>query len=345
MAIRKKKTEIKRLISAFEAEANKFHDLRLSTVYREKNKIVNERRFERNNHIIMLWQYYGIMSDAHQVTMDVLDRHPIWGVLGAELSAYSLLEGETCQLFMRMANRAGALFSEKERDKIKSRQLEELVEKKMKSSEGKPVCAHNTANASIWLNYLLYYISKVRPFSSDLTRIDLDPFTLSLMALEDLLENEIIQKVDKSMTRLEDINFKVAVSFPGEKRAYVADVVNELKSAYGKDSVFYDFDYQSQLARPNLDTYIQNIYRNQADLLVVFLCEDYTQKQWCGLEWRAVRDIIKHKEDQRIMFVKFDDASIDGVFSIDGYIDASYHDEKKVAQFIHERIELMAENA
>lgn len=345
MAIRKKKTEIKRLISAFEAEANKFHDLKLSTIYREGNKIVNDMVFEEKNHIIMLWQYYGIISDANELTMDVLNRHPIWGILGAELSAYSLLEGETCKLFLRMANRAGDLFSEKEINEIKSRQLKELIEDQMKKSEGKPVCAHNSANASLWLNYLLFYISKIKPYSSNLTRIDLDPFTLSLMALEDLLENEIIQKVDKSMTRLKDINFKVAVSFPGEKRTYVAKVVEQLKLRYGKDAVFYDFDYQSQLARPNLDIYLQDIYRNQSDLVVVFLCEDYMRKQWCGLEWRAVRDIIKHKEDDRIMFVKFDNASIDGVFSIDGYIDASYHDERKVAKFIHERVSLIEKNA
>lgn len=346
MAIRKKKNEIKRLIAAFEEQANKFHDLRLSTVYRKKNKIVNERQFDKKNHIIMLWQYYGLMSDTHKFTMDVINRHEIWGVLGAELSAYSLLEGETCHLFIRMANRAGALFSEKEREKIKSKQLEELVAEGISNPEGgKPVCAHNTANASIWLHYLLYFISKIRPNSADLTRIDIDPFTLSLMALEDLLENEMIQKVDKSTTKLEDINFKVALSFPGEKRPYVANVVEQLKRVFGADFIFYDFDYQSQLARPNLDTYLQNIYRNQADLVVVFLCEDYTKKQWCGLEWRAIRDIIKHKEDDKVMFIKFDNASVEGVFSIDGYIDATYHDENSVAQFITERVNLLAENA
>ncbi|PMO70583.1 TIR domain-containing protein [Vibrio genomosp. F6] len=155
----------------------------------------------------------------------------------------------------------------------------------------------------------------------------------------------MIQKVDKSKTKLEDINFKVALSFPGEKRSYIANVVEQLKSVHGADSIFYDFDYQSQLARPNLDTYLQNIYRNQADLVVVFLCEDYTQKQWCGLEWRAIRDIIKHKEDDKVMFIKFDSASVEGVFSIDGYIDATYHNENNVAQFITERIKLLAGDA
>ncbi|OOF00453.1 disease resistance protein [Salinivibrio sp. IB643] len=151
--------------------------------------------------------------------------------------------------------------------------------------------------------------------------------------------------MDKSTTKLEDINFKVALSFPGEKRPYVANVVEKLKRVFGTDSIFYDFDYQSQLARPNLDTYLQSIYRDQADLVVVFLCEDYIKKQWCGLEWRAIRDIIKHKEDDKVMFINFDNANVEGVFSIDGYIDATYHDENSVAQFITERVNLFADNA
>ncbi|EAW26439.1 hypothetical protein ATW7_11120 [Alteromonadales bacterium TW-7] len=164
MAIRKKKNEIKRLIEVFEEQANKFHDLKISTIYRKKNKFVDIHQFDKNHHVIMLWQYSGVMSDAHQMTMDLLNRHEIWGVLSAELSAYSLLEGEACQLFMRMANRAGALFTEKEREKLKSKQLKELVAEGLDNSEGKPVCVHNSANASVWLHYLLYYISKVRTF-------------------------------------------------------------------------------------------------------------------------------------------------------------------------------------
>jgi hypothetical protein len=129
------------------------------------------------------------------------------------------------------------------------------------------------------------------------------------------------------------------MSFPGEKRAYVSEVVEALRKTTGQDSVFYDYDYQSQLARPNLDTLLQCIYRNQSELIIVFLCAEYTQKQWCGLEWRAIRDIIKSKNDERVMFVRFDDAPVDGVLSIDGYIDARVHSASQLAKFIMERLD------
>lgn len=32
------------------------------------------------------------------------------------------------------------------------------------------------------------------------------------------------------------------------------------------------------------------------------------------LEWRAIRDLIKFKRDDQIMFVRFDDAQVEGVF-------------------------------
>ena len=132
------------------------------------------------------------------------------------------------------------------------------------------------------------------------------------------------------------------MSFPAEKREFVNDIVNVLRSTHGRDAIFYDYDYQAQLARTNLDTLLQDIYRNRSDLIVVFLCKEYAEKQWCGLEWRAIRDIIKSKEDDRVMFIRFDNASINGVFALDGYIDGNNFSAKEVADFISERLTLLS---
>jgi len=174
-------------------------------------------------------------------------------------------------------------------------------------------------------------------------KIEPDPFSLSLLALERLAEDRAIGKVDRSTRRVTDIKFKVAMSFPGERRAYVAEVVGALRQVVGPDSIFYDYDYQAQLARPNLDTLLQDIYRNRSQLIVVLLCAEYAQKQWCGLEWRAVRDIIKAKEDDRVMFIRFDDSAVDGVLSIDGYVDARIFDADDVAKFIVQRLSQLPE--
>jgi TIR domain len=140
--------------------------------------------------------------------------------------------------------------------------------------------------------------------------------------------------------RVEEMRFKVALSFPGERREYVAAVAQELKQRLGDGVVFYDRDFTAQLARPNLDTLLQRIYLSNSDLVVVFLSEDYERKQWCGLEWRAIRAIIKNKSDHALMFMRFDDAIITGSFSIDGYVDLKDYSPVQAARMIVERVRL-----
>jgi hypothetical protein len=140
--------------------------------------------------------------------------------------------------------------------------------------------------------------------------------------------------------RVEEMRFRVALSFPGEKREYVAAVAAEVKKRLGRDTVFYDRDFTAQLARPNLDTLLQRIYLSNSDLVVVFLCAEYERKEWCGLEWRAIRNIIKNKNDHAIMFMRFDHADISGAFSIDGYVDLDEFTPLEAARMIVERVRL-----
>ena len=139
--------------------------------------------------------------------------------------------------------------------------------------------------------------------------------------------------------------FDVSLSFPGEVRQYIETVARQLVRILGNNTVFYDNFYKSQLAMPNLDTALQDLYGNRSRLIVVFLSEDYANKKWCGIEFRAIREIINAKQDEMVMFVRFDDAPVKGVFSHDGYIDANKHSEIEVASMIHERVRLHQSSA
>ena len=135
-------------------------------------------------------------------------------------------------------------------------------------------------------------------------------------------------------------SFEVALSFPGEIRPLVEEVALHLERMIGPNAYFYDNNYVSQLARPGLDILLQDIYRKRAKLIVVFLNADYQRKNWCGIEFRAIRDIIAERENHRIMFVRTDDGVVDGVFDTDGYVDARRHSAAALAKFIQERVEL-----
>ncbi len=135
--------------------------------------------------------------------------------------------------------------------------------------------------------------------------------------------------------------FEVALSFPGEVRSLVEEMARHLEQLIGPNAYFYDNNYVSQLARPSLDTFLQDIFRNRAKLIVVILSADYQRKNWCGIEFRAIRDIIAARENNRIMFIRTDDGAVEGVFATDGYVDSRRHDAAALAGFIQERVRLL----
>ena len=134
--------------------------------------------------------------------------------------------------------------------------------------------------------------------------------------------------------------FDVSFTFAGESRDIVEQVVKELEEILGKDHIFYDNNYISQLARPSLDILLQDIYRNRSKLIVAFLCKKYQDNMWCGLEFRVIREIIMEKEINKIMYIRTDTGHVDGVFNTDGYIDVTKFSPLQIAKFINERLSL-----
>src|SRR6185295_14266995 len=122
---------------------------------------------------------------------------------------------------------------------------------------------------------------------------------------------------DPLRPRAGDRRFAVALSFPGELRETALAIAEDLAATLGKQCVFYDRYYQAELARPDSDLYLQSIYHDHSELIVDFLSRSYEQKDWCGLEWRAIRDLIKSRQSDRILLLRFDDAEIAGIFSTD----------------------------
>jgi hypothetical protein len=110
--------------------------------------------------------------------------------------------------------------------------------------------------------------------------------------------------------------FQVALSFPGGYRARVEKIAEVLADRLGRGKILYDKWYGAEFARPNLDVYLPELYHKESLLLVFFLSSEYVTKEWCGLEWRAGRDLLKQGEDDRLMFLRLDHADIPGLYSI-----------------------------
>src|SRR5262245_40325495 len=147
MTLSRKSAEIQRLLKAFEDEASKFHDLRLSMFYVTQSEPTSKRKFALSNHAIMLWQYYGLVGpgkDIEDFLANLQDSDPRWGLRGAELTCLAVLEGPACDLFVRMAKRAGSLFDEDEALTIRSRVVNEIFESlRTEASPAKPNAVTN----------------------------------------------------------------------------------------------------------------------------------------------------------------------------------------------------------
>ncbi len=131
--------------------------------------------------------------------------------------------------------------------------------------------------------------------------------------------------------------FQIALSFPGEHRDFVEKVADLVAEKTGRDHVLYDRYYEAEFARPDLDTYLQRLYHDESELIAVFLCAEYEAKEWCGLEWRAIRDLIKKRQTADVMPFRFDSTEVQGLFSIDGYVWIGERSPEEAAKLILER--------
>src|SRR5262249_20963109 len=115
--------------------------------------------------------------------------------------------------------------------------------------------------------------------------------------------------------------FRVAFSFAGEKRDYVAKVAAALATRFGEDKVLYDKYHEAEFARRDLGFHLPELYHGESDLVVVVVCRDYAAKEWCGLEWDAIFDLLKQRKSEEVMLCRFDRATVRGLFSTAGFVE------------------------
>ena len=134
--------------------------------------------------------------------------------------------------------------------------------------------------------------------------------------------------------------YRVALSFPGECRKFVEQVARHLAHEFGRAAVFYDQFHRAKTSVINLDLLLQDIYEEQSDLVVFFLCAEYATKDWCGIEWRSIRALMSRKDrsERSVMPVLLEDAHLDGFLEIDGCLDARDLSAKQVSAIILERL-------
>ena len=134
--------------------------------------------------------------------------------------------------------------------------------------------------------------------------------------------------------------FRVAFSFAGEKRKFVADVASILSTRFGQAAILYDKYHEAEFARRDLGFYLPDLYHKHSDLIVVVLSADYPGKEWCGLEWAAIFDLLKQRRDDEVMLCRFNHANVEGLFSTSGFVELDFKTPDEAAELILQRLAL-----
>jgi tetratricopeptide (TPR) repeat protein len=134
--------------------------------------------------------------------------------------------------------------------------------------------------------------------------------------------------------------FRIAFSFAGEKRDFVAQVAAILAQRFTKAAILYDKFHEAEFARYDLGVFLPGLYRDQSDLVVAVLCKDYDVKLWTGWEWMAIHARLNKTEGAKIMLCRFDHAHVDGLFENAGFVELDQKTPEQAATLILERLAL-----
>ena len=100
--------------------------------------------------------------------------------------------------------------------------------------------------------------------------------------------------------------FRIGLSYASERRLELVGPVADLLAdadTIGREAVLYDGFLGAEFDRFRLDGYLAELYRDECELIVVFLCPEYVKKEWCQLEWAYIKRLVGTPEDRRIMLL------------------------------------------
>ena len=132
--------------------------------------------------------------------------------------------------------------------------------------------------------------------------------------------------------------FRIAFSFAGEKRDFVKKVADLLVDRFKQKAILYDKYHEAEFANADLAFDLPSLYKDDTDLIVSVFCKDYDQKEWCGLEWRAIFSMIKEGDTKQILLTRFDHTDGKGLHGLAGFIELDHKTPDEAAALILERL-------
>ena len=135
--------------------------------------------------------------------------------------------------------------------------------------------------------------------------------------------------------------FRVAFSFPGEKRDFVREIAGILAKRFGESAILYDGFHRAEFARADLAGHLSELYQYDASLVVVIVTPDYRKKEWCGLELKTILEIGIRNMAGHVMFCRFGHANPKDLYGVAGFLELEHLSPNQTARLILDRLELI----
>lgn len=136
--------------------------------------------------------------------------------------------------------------------------------------------------------------------------------------------------------RRETRRYDVALSFAGEDRAYVEAVADHLREH--DVAVFYDKYERVELWGKDLYQHLDEVYRLQAHLCVIFVSSNYSRALWATHENKSAQARAFSEQSEYILPARFDDTELPGLRPTVAYLDLRELEPVEVADAIVEKL-------
>ncbi|RFZ61374.1 hypothetical protein DE4576_05470 [Mycobacterium marinum] len=120
----------------------------------------------------------------------------------------------------------------------------------------------------------------------------------------------------------DEYDFDIAVSFAGENRGFVEEIVRNVQQSAPDVTVFYDDDYKYESWGKDGLEYFTDVYMNRARFVAMFISTLYAQKEWPRAEKRAALARALTERSEYVLPIRLDDTELPGMPPTVLYIEA-----------------------
>lgn len=131
--------------------------------------------------------------------------------------------------------------------------------------------------------------------------------------------------------------FQVALSFAGEQREYVEEVARCLVAK--GIAVFYDLFEAKSLWGNDIIDYLQTVFSDRSDFVVIFVSKEYVDKPWTNHERKATLSQMIQKKSEYVLPVLMDDTwPLPGLPQSTMYLKGSDYSPAQLSESIAEKL-------